>query len=151
MSDQFIVLVPAEQSKRPSRDTLDMLVAAHRRVTESEAVRLKDFGERLQFIDCGDNFESISCPSCNAPLETHWWGHQMDHCWDEEVGFDHHAHALPCCGVPLSLDRLTYTPTQAFAHWFVSARTDRKALTEGEIASLESIAGFPLKVIYQRY
>ena len=151
MSDSFIVLVPQDHKKNASRETLELLVAAHAETTGSDEVRLKDFGERLQFIDCGENFEKISCPSCKSELETHWWGHQMDHCWDEEVGFNLHAHALPCCGVPLSLEKLNYAPAQSFAHWFVSARTSRDELSSEEIGKLETVAGFPLKVIYQRY
>ncbi len=150
MSDHFLVVIPADP-KAPLPESADALRAALAGMAGSGESRVKDFG-RIQFVDCGENFERILCPSCHAELETGWWGHQMDHCWDAEDGFDLHAHALPCCGVPLSLDKLAYEWPQGFARWMVSARAgNRGPLTPGELGRLEEIAGLQLRAIAQMY
>jgi hypothetical protein len=76
----------------------------------------------------------------------------MDHCWDDEAGFDLHAHAMPCCGAPMSLDKLKYEWPQGFARWMVSARnTGRGPLTSDELMRLDDIAGIKLLAIAQMY
>ena len=150
MSSHFLVVIPEDtaaqlpENRQALRDALAKIVG-------TDEARVKDFG-RLQFIDCGENFERILCPACNAELTTEWWGKQMDHCWDDESGFDLHAHALPCCGAPMALDRLSYEPVQGFASWFISARNPgRGPLTEAEVTQLETIAGLKLRAISQAY
>ena len=152
MSDDFIVLIPADPKARPDGDTLKELEAAHAQITGAAATRVKDFGERLQFIDCGGNFEEIRCPSCGAVVETAWWGHRMDHAWDDDHGFHLCAFTMPCCGAEARLDTLDYRWPQGFATWFLSAmNADRGPLTDTEIAQLQVVAGIPLRVIYQHY
>ncbi len=150
MSDHFLVVLPfdpqasAPASTQPLRDALAKMAGTNE-------VRFKDFG-KLQFIDCGENFERILCPACDTELATEWWGQQMDHSWDNETGFDLHAHALPCCGSPMALDRLNYKPMQGFASWFVSARNPgRGPLTKAEVTQLEAVAGLKLRAISQAY
>jgi len=150
MSAHFLVVIPKDPTASlPERaDALRDTLAV---IAGSNEARIKDF-RRLQFIDCGENFERILCPACNTELATDWWGKQMDHCWDDETGFDLHAHALPCCGAPVALDRLTYVQPQGFASWFVSARNPgRGPLTEAEVTQLETIAGLKLRAISQMY
>ena len=152
MSGHFIVLIPADRQARPDHTVLQNVKEALVLMAGTDEARVKDFGDRMQFIDCGENLERILCPACGAEAETGWWGHQMDHCWDDETGFDLHAHAMPCCGAPLALDRLTYEPHQGFSRWFVSVRNPgRGPLTPEEHSALERVAGASLAVIYQTY
>ena len=152
MSDDFIVLIPADPTARPDVDTLKRLEQTHARITGAKIARLKDFGQRLQFIDCGGNFEETRCPSCAKPVETSWWGHRMDHAWDDDHGFHLCDFDMPCCGAPARLDTLDYRPHQGFATWFVSAmNANHGPVTDTEKVELESVAGIPLRVIYQHY
>ena len=150
MSDRFLVVIPVDPGA-PAPGNATALRDALARIAGSHEARFKDFA-RVQFIDCGEEFGRILCPACHAEQSTGWWGHQMDHCWDAEKGFDLHAHAMPCCGVPLSLDRLAYEPRQGFARWMVSARNPgRGPLTGDEITELEAVAGTGLVAIAQTY
>ncbi len=150
MSDHFLVVIPADP-KAALPESAEALRAALEGIAGSGESRVKDFG-RIQFVDCGENFERILCPACGDALDTGWWGHQMDHCWDAEAGFNLHAHALPCCGVPLSLDKLVYEWPQGFARWMVSARNENRVpLTAEELGRLEAVAGLKLRAIAQHY
>lgn len=153
MSDHFLVVIPADPKTPLPDDGGETLCSALVALTDTDEARVKSYDERVQFIDCGENFESISCPSCGAVLDTDWWGDQMSHCWDdEERRFNLHSHALPCCGVSKSLDDLRYDRPQGFATWFVSAKNkNRGPLTEEETAQLEAVAGFKLTPIAQMY
>lgn len=150
MSDHFLVVIPADP-KATLPSTAEDIRKALAEITGSTESRVKDYG-RIQFIDCGENFERISCPACGAEASVDWWGHQMDHCWDDENGFDLHAHAMPCCGTPMSLDKLNYEWPQGFARWMVSARnTGRGPLTSDELMRLDDVAGIKLMAIAQMY
>ena len=152
MSDDFIVLIPANPRARLDAGTAASLEATHAEIVGSSETRLKDFGERLQFIDCGGNFKAMLCPACSKAARTDWWGRRMDHAWDADHGFHLCDFAMPCCGAPARLDTLVYRPQQGFSTWFLSARNEsRGPLNAGELARLEHVAGIPLKVIYQHY
>ncbi|NNE82218.1 MAG: hypothetical protein HKN18_18250 [Silicimonas sp.] len=150
MSASYFVLIPADPSRESPenaeeiRTTLAKMLAARRS-------RLKDYG-KLQFIDCGENFETIACPNCQAPITTKQWHAWMDEDWHGEEGFHLHRHETPCCGFDCTVNDLNYHCNQGFARWFISAEIDQKAnLIAEELETLDRIAGFALKVIHQRY
>ena len=152
MSDDFIVLIPADPAARLDTGTLARLEAAHAQITGSGTTRVKDFGERLQFIDCGGNFEEIRCPTCGQAVDTGWWGQRMDHAWNPDHGFHLCEFEMPCCAAKARLDTLDYRWPQGFATWFLSAmNANRGPLTEDEMKHLQEVAGLSLRVIYQHY
>ncbi|QMU58767.1 MAG: hypothetical protein GKR98_11530 [Boseongicola sp.] len=152
MPDRFIALIPSDPKARPASDTMEALRIALAARFESSESRVKDFGERLQFIDCGENYERTLCPSCEAEVPLVWWGQRMDGDWDEEHGFHLHRHEMPCCGASHRLTELEYRGAQGFAHWFVSARVDEGVIfTSKDLQALENEAGLALKLIEQRY
>ena len=150
MSEDFIVLIPADPMARLDTKTLAGLEALHQEIVGTEVTRIKDYGERLQFIDCGANFEDVRCPACDTPVETGWWGQRMDHAWDDDKGFHICDFEMPCCGANARLDTLEYRWPQGFSTWFLSAmNVNRGPLNAAELARLEAVAGIPLRVIYQ--
>lgn len=152
MSDSFVVLIPADPEARPTAERLKLLEAEHGRICATDECRLKDYGDRIQFIEAGENFEAVACPSCGADMTLDWWGHRMDHGWTDESGFHLCEFRMPCCGAGARLDTLDYRPHQGFATWFVSARNpDRPPLNDGELRRLEAIAGVSLRAVHQRY
>ena len=153
MSDHFLVVIPSDPDAPLPEDGGQALCSALVKIADSEEARVKSYDGRVQFIDCGENFETVSCPACGASLDMEWWGDQMDHCWDaDERRFSLHPHSLPCCSASKALNELTYTFPQGFASWFVSARNvNRGPLTQEELSELEAVAGRPLSAITQMY
>ena len=150
MSDHFLVVIPADP-KAELPDTTTALRDGLASLAGTDEARVKDYG-KLQFIDCGENFERITCPKCAAEISDQQWHAWMDEDWHGEDGFHLHRHETPCCGESLNLNQLNYQSTQGFARWFVGARnTNRGPLTSDEIAKLEGIAGLALKCIAQMY
>ncbi len=150
MSDRFLVVIPADP-KAALPDTVDALRAALSKMAGGVESRVKDYG-KLQFIDAGENFDRIVCPSCASEIAMETWHNWMQQDWHGEEGFHLHKHATPCCSADVTLNELSYAFPQGFAHWFVSARNaNRGPLTETELVRLEDIAGLPLKAIAQMY
>ncbi|MBT8412874.1 MAG: hypothetical protein KJO30_00980 [Boseongicola sp.] len=150
MSDHFLVVIP-EDPKAEQPDTARALRAALAKLADTDEVRIKDYG-KLQFIDCGEAFEGIGCPSCGAEISTEQWHQWMDEDWHGEDGFHLHRHETPCCQHDINLNALSYKPQQGFARWFVSARNEgRGPLTANELRALQEVAGIPLRAIAQMY
>lgn len=150
MSDHFLVVIPADP-KAELPGTADALREALARIAGTDEARVKDYG-KLQFIDCGENFERTLCPSCGAEITPEQWNAWMVADWHGEDGFHLHRHDTPCCGAVTTLNELVYEAPQGFSRWFVGARADgRGNLTDGELGTLETVACMPLRAIAQKY
>ena len=150
MSDHFLVVIPADPkaelpgSAAALRDELA-------RIAGTNEARIKDYG-KLQFIDCGENYERIGCPNCGTEITIPQWHEWMDEDWHCEEGFHLHWHVTPCCETKLTLNDLVYEWPQGFAHWFVGARNPgRGPLAADDVTALEEVAGLRLKAIAQMY
>jgi hypothetical protein len=152
MKAHFIAVIPQDPRARFAPDRLSAMQTLLAKLCRTDETRIKDFGERLQFIDCGDNPGAIFCPTCAAELDLTWWGQRMDHAWDADQGFYMCGFETPCCGATTRLDGLDYRPAQGFATWFVSARQTKPAkLTQSDQDRLTTTAGQPLRFVYQTY
>ena len=150
MADYFLVVIPADPNLElpETAEAVRIQLAAFAGTDEA---RVKDYG-KLQFIDAGQNFESIGCPNCGHDFALPDWHAWMDTDWHGEDGFHLHRHETPCCGTNLTLNDLIYDRPQGFARWFISARNmGRGPLTSDEVTALEKLAGQKLKAIAQRY
>ncbi len=150
MSESYAVVIPADP-KAAMPETAEAVREALERIVGSDRSRIKDYG-KLQFIDCGGNFESLACPACADKIELDVWSGWMDEDWHGKEGFHLHRHATPCCGEGVTLNDLIYFLPQGFARWFVSAYdTAHGPLTDAETRTLSELAGMPLRAIYQHY
>ena len=150
MSDHFLVVIPAEPNT-PLPETAESIRDLLGRIIGTEETRVKDYG-KLQFIDCGENFERISCPRCACVITIDQWHDWMEEDWHGEEGFHLHTHETPCCKTSLTLNELIYEWPQGFARWLIAARNEgRGPLTPEELARLEAVAGHKLTAITQMY
>ncbi len=152
MSDTWIVVIPRDPRAHPSARQLsnaaDLLATLDPEVGTSE---VQDFGDRIEFVDAGENFESVRCPSCSAD-QTEAWSDWMGDDYSDDAGFALATIALPCCGASLTLDALSYHWEQGFARCLVRARVvNVAALGEEERRRVEAAMGMPIRVISQRY
>jgi hypothetical protein len=106
--------------------------------------------EEVGFVDCGENFERVSCPRCPACLEKSWWGETMDKAY--LTGFRDLAVILPCCGAVCSLNDLNYDWPAGFARYVLEAKSPEVAeLDEQQLRTLEEALGCRLRIIWARY
>jgi hypothetical protein len=106
MSDHFIVVMPIDPAFVPSRHTQRAALALFRpMVPQADEVEIET-RERIQLIDCGENFESIRCPACGLMMTIEWWQERMGE--DYDGGFALRRFTMPCCRAPTTLNELRY-------------------------------------------
>jgi len=150
MSAHFLVVIPSDPYATKPKNVAEIR-AALSEICLTDEVRVKDYG-KLQFIDCGENYERILCPICGHEFTLPEWHSWMDADWHGEDGFHLHEHQSPCCDKTMKVSDLIYEWPQGFARWFVSARnTGRGPLSPAEVENLEAIAGMKLTAIAQMY
>jgi hypothetical protein len=69
MSDHYICFLPADASFIPSRVAQGAGVALLRAAWPEAREITSETEDHIVFRDCGENFESVRCPHCSAPLD----------------------------------------------------------------------------------
>lgn len=104
--------------------------------------------KNVEFIDCGANLESISCPNCGAIIDFSWWGEAMNKAY--ETHFKEMGVMTPCCNKKTTLGGLNYSAPCAFAKTEIRILDARELISKETIRAIEKICKTPLQVIYQR-
>ena len=113
MSDTFVALIPVDPTAEVPQNAQALRDALARQLG-TEEVRVKDYG-KLQFIDCGQNFNAVACPACGTQIALDQWHAWMDQDWHGEDGFHLHRHKTPCCERDVTLNDLTYDMPQGLS------------------------------------
>jgi len=150
MSDHFITLIPTVPYFVPSADAFK---EALRLLTSfiPKADRIEGrVTEEVTFVDQGENFERVSCPSCHRELATTWWQEAMDK--SHESRFTNLRVVTPCCRFSTSLNDLDYHFPAGFARCWLRARSPRQEeVAPEQIGQLEGILGVRLRQIWTHY
>lgn len=140
MSDNWIIVVPAQHDFVPSSDARRKAVELFRSIAPNAEDVREEATQEVRFIDCGANFERVVCPNCRAELEGAWWQARMNE--EARLRFPLRRSALPCCGASRSLAELQYHWPMAFARFSVEARNPSISdLTVAQIRAFESVLG----------
>src|SRR5687768_2518213 len=120
MGDFYIKLIPTDPNYVPG----DSAQQAACKLLTSLALDADEVTstvyDGIQFIDAGENFESIKCSACGSEISLDWWSELMGHRWHDE-GFQDLEATLPCCGITRSLNDLNYHFPQGFARFVLEA------------------------------
>src|SRR5687768_15484270 len=85
MSDDLVVLIRDSPTYVPSREAQQRALALFREFTaDADESRAEEFAS-IQFVECGGNFESVTCPDCGRELDQGWFGEAMSE--DYKEGF----------------------------------------------------------------
>jgi len=148
MSDNWIALIPEdprfvpdEAKQRRARDRFAEIAP------EADEVEIK-VSEKVEFFDCGANFERILCPSCRSEISVVWWQDHIDE--DSDDGFKLASYPAPCCGRKCTLHELVYEWPQGFGRFALEAMNPNIGKLEDKYKEeFEKILGTKLRVIYQ--
>lgn len=103
----------------------------------------------VEFVDQGENFESVSCNLCGEQLDIDHWHEAMDAAYATQ--FDKLDFVTPCCSVTASLNALRYEWPAGFAKFQLSVQNPRSALSDQDLKHLEDVRGTALRVIWAHY
>jgi hypothetical protein len=149
MSDNWITLIPEDDPRfipevvkqSRARDRLTEIAP------EADEIEIK-VSEKVEFFDCGGNFERVRCPSCGSEIPAVWWQARMDD--DYGNGFMLASYATPCCAVQCTLHELVYEWPQGFGRFALEAMNPNIGKLEDKYKQeFEKILGTRLRVIYQ--
>ena len=150
MSDNWITLIPEDPRFVPAAK---LRAAARDRFAEiapeAEGIEIK-VSKKVQFFDCGANFERIRCPSCRKTIPVDWWQERMNVDFSKGSGFKLAAYATPCCRKKRTLHELLYEWPQGFGRFALDAMNPNIGKLKGKYQmELEEILGTKLRVIHQ--
>jgi len=148
MSDNILRLIPVDPQYIPdgtSQRTMQDQLASFR--LQADNTRIKITSE-VKFVDAGENFERVLCPTCGADLGE-WWRTAMDTAYKTKFA-DLSVH-LPCCGTKSSLNDLRYEWPAGFSRFVIEVHNPDHDLNDEQIHSLEQILGCKLRKIWTRY
>src|SRR5262249_53337497 len=147
MSDNWLRYAPTDPWFQPTAAAAakaEALLSAF--LPQSEEVTPKFFGG-VQFVDPGQNWSGVLCPSCGADAES-WWSQAVSEAADG--GFLSLHVLTPCCGQRVSLNDLRYVWPAAFSSFVLDAMNpNSKGLHPGQLQQLEHALGCSVREIAQ--
>ena len=107
--------------------------------------------EDVTFLDLGENFEDVRCPSCKKSVDQNWWREAMDAAGQK--GFADLNVRVPCCRSKTSLNDLDYRWPAGFARFVLEVSEPHLAepLDREALSQVEGVLGQPVRQILARY
>ena len=146
MSDNYLYLIPEDPTYIPTSELSDQAIIVLKGLVGRYDDVKASITEDICFIDPGQNFESVSCPSCGTEI-TDSWVALMDDSY--KTSFSNLTIKTPCCGVETSLNAFVYHWPAGFARYVLTAYNPSNAgwLGKSQIGELESILGCKLRQV----
>lgn len=151
MSGHYLRLIPAEPHYIPPEQVHSVAIAELSRLAPDAKEIFVEIYDAVQFIDQGENFESVSCPLCGSDLKQ-WWGGAMDAAY--KTRFEDLSVTMPCCGGQTSLNQLRYQCPAGFARFVLSAYNPNLSdedLTASDLAAIEKILDCKIRLVWAMY
>jgi hypothetical protein len=162
VSDDVLSIIPMDQDYIPSAGAQQIAVALLKEMLpEGEMCRAEVY-EQLQFIDQGQNCESVLCPSCGKrfPIDP-FIEHDPGMVWWYEVteatstrGIEQLQTTMPCCRAQVPFTSLRFDWSAGFARFRLSIWNTNAAdglLTAEQLGRIEAVLGCKLMQIRAHY
>ena len=105
--------------------------------------------DTIEFVDQGQNFDSIICPFCGRSIETEYWQDAMEKA--DQNHFTDLTIMTPCCNKKTSLNDLRYITPARFAKFILSIDDPETEIKEIDVTALEKVLNTHLRIIYAHY
>ncbi|MFC1431382.1 hypothetical protein ACEZDB_12075 [Streptacidiphilus sp. N1-3] len=151
MSDNVLSVIPTDPYWQPDRIAGDRALAIVTALTPGAPDGIEvdidmTWHDTVTVVDCGVNLERISCPHCNASIDTQWWSDLLEE--HDEEGFATLDVDVPCCGASTSLDVLDYDWPCGFARFEIAVwNPERPWFSDEELTALSTALGHPVRQI----
>ncbi|SKA09342.1 hypothetical protein [Sediminibacterium ginsengisoli] len=148
MSVTVLKLIPTTATYIPDEEKQKKAVALLRTIYPRNEIAAS-VTERVEFIDPGSNFESISCNKCNSTIEIEAWHELMDKAWQNN--FSDLMITTPCCNNASSLNELTYQFPAGFSMFTLVIFAPSEKIRSADFQRLQNELNSPLKEIWAHY
>ncbi len=143
MSDYIVKLIPVNPSYIPNKKSLKQ-AKKYLKAIKAEEINF-NFSDSVDFIDCGENFESVVCPFCNKNIEIGQWQEAMDKAYKKY--FNDLSIYLPCCGNISDLNNLVYKGECGFSKFTIVIHNPDIDFSKEKVLELELLMKCKLKII----
>lgn len=142
MSDTFLKIIPTTPTYIPGQDNANTLLSSLFKGKEIE----NTMADTVEFIDQGQNFESVSCNLCGHTFEIEDWQDAMDKAYEQR--FADLQFSPSCFNKVTSLNDLDYKWPAGFAKFSISIANPDEGLDSASLSELQKILNTPLRVIW---
>ncbi len=139
---RIISIDPAFQPSPESQEQVLSRLIAHYDKSEISSTLYKD----VQFVDPGQNFETVTCNNCKQEIDMQAWQEMMSTA--HEKHFADLSIVTHCCGKPSTLNELVYQSPAGFARYILTVIDPSKEIEAEVLSDLEQTLGTKLKLIY---
>jgi hypothetical protein len=151
MSDTIYNIIPESYNLFPiDIRAIDGAVKMLKMYIQADNIYWESF-ESPTFIDCGSNFESVTCPSCGKDISMDVWQEMMDMCYERSY-FNSLNIFLPCCKKESTLNDLIYKMDCGFAKFVIKVLNPMEPPCKHDLYEASKCFGkLRLKMIVSRY
>ncbi|HEY2595862.1 MAG TPA: hypothetical protein VGK33_18375 [Chloroflexota bacterium] len=149
MAETYLRIIPRDPGRVPSALARERALGVLQRAVPFADEIDSQVTPDVRFVDCGDNFETVSCPHCSADVGE-WWTMAME--MGHEQQFRDLRATTPCCGRRTSLNELVYSWPAGFARYSLEAlNPGLGSLPEALVRRLEDALGASVRIIWAHY
>lgn len=150
MSTHILKIIPNEPNYEPTKYQQDE-VLKYLKIKYSNHEISADLSREVNFIDQGENFDTVSCSHCRTELDIKFWQERMDEAY--KTNFKDLNFISECCTKETSLNDLFYDMPAGFSKYIIAVTNpDYEDLTNSEfILGIESILKKKVRIIWAHY
>jgi hypothetical protein len=145
MSDTFLRIIPTNPSYVPDEIRQGKARNILQKLFDREDAEFETTAE-VEFVDQGQNFESVHCNRCGQEIGPEDWQNAMNASY--ETKFENLIFRTPCCCTETSLNDLDYRWPAGFSRFSISIQNPQTVIDELTIKELENAIGAPLRIIW---
>ena len=105
--------------------------------------------QTIEFIDQGENFETVSCNVCGREIDMESWQNEMDIAYQKQ--FTDLNFLTPCCNRQTSLNDLIYKSPAGFAKFVIRISDPNIEVSNNDLKQLEEILRTGLRIVWAHY
>lgn len=132
MTTRIWSFLPVDMNHVPKPENVALAVTWLQVAMPAYKVEAIDYG-KIAFFDCGGNMGATYCPECGTEQSAKAWSQWMTEDYDAAMGFRFSTRAMPCCGRPMTLDRIKFENPCMFGRFGIAVTDTMKTYTDTEM------------------
>ena len=148
MSPTVLKIIPTNPSYVPNKIQQDKAKISLTKLYSNKPI---DFitTDSIEFVDQGENFESVSCNLCGQNIKMEDWQDAMDKAYEKQ--FTDLVFMTSCCHSQTSLNDLNYHSASGFAKFVMAISDAQNDLSKKDFLELQEVSGTTLRNIWAHY
>ena len=145
MSETILKLIPESPSYVPDKPQQDRANTILKNIYKNAQIELIT-SDTIEFVDQGENFESVSCNLCGKTIDIEYWQNAMDKAYERQ--FKELVFKTPCCHKQTSLNALSYNSPAGFAKFLITVTDAESKAKPEDLEELQKVLATRLKTVW---